>query len=88
MLFCACSVGWSILKERSQKQQSSTRIMQKTAVCVFFFVWYCFLALRGLMNRAETRTHKAATLLLIMHMNYAYMNNIIYWSMGVVLHVL
>ena len=51
------------------------------AVCVFCFVWYCFLLsrARGLVNRAEIYTHKAATVLLITH--------IIYWSIGVVLHV-
>ena len=56
--------------------QSKTR-----AVCVFCFVWYCFLLsrARGLVNRAEIYTHKAATVLLTTH--------IIYWSISVVFHV-
>ena len=50
----------------------------------FFFVWYCFLLSRGLVSRAEIYTHKAATLLLITHINLFFF---FYWSIGVVLHV-
>ena len=35
----------------------------------FFFVWYCLLLSRRLVNRAEIYTHKVATLLLITHIN-------------------
>ena len=65
-----CRVCWLILKKRSEKKQSSTRRIQNTG---------SFLLSRGLVNRAEIFTHKAATVLLITH--------IVYWSIGVVLHV-
>jgi len=72
VMFCILTWAGESWRNDLSNGRALLRDNPKQAVCVFFFVWYCFPLSRWLVNRAEIYTHKAAILLLITHINLSF----------------